>query len=100
MAVSVMERGGQRDALAPAADASALRLAGLTRRFGAYAALKGIDLEIGRGEFIALLGPSGCGKTTALNCIAGLLPLTGGSIRLDEQRIATLPPERRGFGMV
>jgi len=51
-------------------------------------------------EVAELLGPSGCGKSTALNCIAGLLPLSGGSIWLDETRIDTLPPERRGFGMV
>jgi putative spermidine/putrescine transport system ATP-binding protein len=57
-------------------------------------------LTIRRGEFICLLGPSGCGKTTALNCIAGLLPVTGGTISLDEKRIDLLPPEKRGFGMV
>src|SRR5215470_12588504 len=77
-----------------------LRLAGVTRRFGAAVALDRLDLTIRRGEFIALLGPSGCGKSTALNCIAGLLALSGGSIWLDEQRIDTLPPEKRGFGMV
>ena len=60
----------------------------------------GFDLAIRGGEFIALLGPSGCGKTTALNCLAGLLPLSGGSIWLDDERIDGLPPERRGFGMV
>ncbi len=64
------------------------------------AALQGLDLDIRRGEFIALLGPSGCGKSTALNCIAGLQPLTGGGIWLDQQRIDVLPPEKRGFGMV
>jgi putative spermidine/putrescine transport system ATP-binding protein len=63
-------------------------------------ALKGLDLNIQRGEFIALLGPSGCGKSTALNCIAGLTPLTGGGIWLDDTRIDVLPPEQRGFGMV
>ncbi len=77
-----------------------LRLDGVTRRFGGITALDGLDLDIKRGEFIALLGPSGCGKSTALNCLAGLLPLTGGSIWLDERRIDVLRPEQRGFGMV
>ncbi len=63
-------------------------------------ALRGLDLDIQRGEFIALLGPSGCGKSTALNCIAGLQPLSSGSIWLDDKRIDVLPPEKRGFGMV
>ena len=82
-----------------------LRLAGVSRHFGnpsgqRVAALRELNLTVRRGEFIALLGPSGCGKTTALNCIAGLLPLTAGSISLDEMRIDVLPPEKRGFGMV
>ncbi|MEU8243529.1 ABC transporter ATP-binding protein [Actinoplanes missouriensis] len=77
-----------------------LRLDGVTRRFGDADALSDLTLEIQRGEFIALLGPSGCGKSTALNCLAGLLPLTAGSIWRDEIRLDTLPPERRGFGMV
>ncbi len=77
-----------------------LRLQRVTRSFGNTIALNGLDLTIRSGEFIALLGPSGCGKSTALNCLAGLLPLTEGSISLDQQRIDQLPPERRGFGMV
>ncbi|HEX3984293.1 MAG TPA: ABC transporter ATP-binding protein [Acidisoma sp.] len=77
-----------------------LELKGLERQFGSYKALKGIDLTIEPGEFVALLGPSGCGKTTALNCLAGLLPLTGGEIQLGGRRIDELPPEQRGFGMV
>jgi len=86
-------------------DFSELKLEGVTRRFAgaggqAFAALNELTITIRRGEFIALLGPSGCGKSTALNCIAGLLPLSGGTIHLDEVRIDTLPPERRGFGMV
>jgi len=77
-----------------------LRLAGVGRRFGATTALSDLDLTIRSGEFVALLGPSGCGKSTALNCLAGLLPLTSGSIWADGTRIDTVPPERRGFGMV
>jgi putative spermidine/putrescine transport system ATP-binding protein len=82
-----------------------LRLESVCRSFTNAAgvevsALQGLDLDIQRGEFIALLGPSGCGKSTALNCIAGLQPLTGGGIWLDKQRIDVLPPEKRGFGMV
>ncbi len=77
-----------------------LRLDHMRRDFGGMNALRDITLTIKRGEFIALLGPSGCGKSTALNCLAGLLPLSGGSIWLDDQRIDDLKPEERGFGMV
>jgi putative spermidine/putrescine transport system ATP-binding protein len=77
-----------------------LRLDGISRSFGRHRALAELDLQISGGEFIALLGPSGCGKSTALNCLAGLLPLTGGQILLDGARIDRLAPERRGFGMV
>jgi putative spermidine/putrescine transport system ATP-binding protein len=77
-----------------------LRLDGVSRDFGLLNALKGVTLTVQRGEFIALLGPSGCGKSTALNCLAGLLPLTAGSIWLDQRRLDLLKPEARGFGMV
>ncbi len=82
-----------------------LQLKGVSRHFASPAgarvlALSELTVTVPRGEFVALLGPSGCGKTTALNCIAGLLPLTSGSIWLDELRIDILPSEKRGFGMV
>ena len=77
-----------------------LRLDQVSRRFGDKVVLDTLNLQIAGGEFVALLGPSGCGKSTALNCLAGLLPLSGGSIWLDQKRVDTLPPEKRGFGMV
>ena len=77
-----------------------VRLDRVSRDFGALNALRDVSLTIRRREFIALLGPSGCGKSTTLNCIAGLLPVTGGAIWLDKSRVDTLRPEERGFGMV
>jgi putative spermidine/putrescine transport system ATP-binding protein len=77
-----------------------LRLDRVRRRFGDKVVLDDLNLQIAGGEFVALLGPSGCGKSTALNCLAGLLPLSGGSIWLDQRRVDTQPPEKRGFGMV
>jgi putative spermidine/putrescine transport system ATP-binding protein len=83
-----------------ARDFRELRLDGMSRAFGTVNALKDVTLNVRRGEFIALLGPSGCGKSTALNCLAGLLTLSSGSIWLDKNRIDGLKPEERGFGMV
>ena len=77
-----------------------LELTDVGRSFGGHDALVGLNLTIRAGEFIALLGPSGCGKSTALNCLAGLLPLTHGTISIDGKRVDTLPSEKRGFGMV
>ncbi len=84
----------------PESQIGELRISGLSRAYGAHTALHPLDLTIKGGEFVALLGPSGCGKTTALNCLAGLLPLTSGQIELDGRRMDTVPPEKRGFGMV
>jgi len=77
-----------------------LRLESVTRAFAGNDALRDFNITIQGGEFIAFLGPSGSGKSTALNCLAGLLPLTAGKIWLNERRIDQLPPERRGFAMV
>ena len=56
-----------------------VELRGVTKRFASgVAALDGVDLAVGRGEFLSLLGPSGCGKSTLLRIVAGLTPATGG----------------------
>jgi putative spermidine/putrescine transport system ATP-binding protein len=78
-----------------------LEMRDVTRIYGsAPPALSNLNLELRRNEFVALLGPSGCGKSTALACLAGLQPLSNGTIWRDETRIDQLPAERRGFGMV
>ncbi len=69
---------------------------GLSLRFpGGLLALDGIDLELRRGELLAIVGPSGCGKSTLLRAVAGLLPTTGGTLT-----VAGLTPElaRRQWG--
>jgi putative spermidine/putrescine transport system ATP-binding protein len=96
----VSSPGVSSTATRPGSQLRELEVCGMSRAYGAHTALAPLDLTIAGGEFVALLGPSGCGKTTALNCLAGLLPLTAGSIHLDGRRIDTLAPEKRGFGMV
>jgi putative spermidine/putrescine transport system ATP-binding protein len=77
-----------------------LVLDGLSRSYGGQVALAALDLRIAGGEFIALLGPSGCGKSTALNCIAGLIAPTRGTISIDGRPLDGTPSEKRGFGVV
>ncbi|MFS8802418.1 nitrate ABC transporter ATP-binding protein, partial [Synechococcus sp. R60.2] len=59
-----------------------------------YLALKGIDLQIHRGEFVSLIGHSGCGKSTLLNMVAGLSLPTGGIVALDGHTITAPGPDR------
>jgi iron(III) transport system ATP-binding protein len=77
-----------------------LALQGITKQFGAFTALKGVDLEIPKGEFVCFLGPSGCGKTTLLRVIAGLEAQTAGRLFQAGTEISTLPPARRDYGIV
>jgi putative spermidine/putrescine transport system ATP-binding protein len=78
----------------------ALVLRGVRRRFGDAIAVDGIDLEVGRGEFVTLLGPSGSGKTTTLRMIAGFLIQDEGSIEIGGEEMSRVPPHRRDVGMV
>ena len=78
----------------------ALRLAGIEKRYGATAAVAGVDLEVREGEFLTLLGPSGCGKTTTLGLIAGFFPPSAGEIFLKGRPVAGLPAFKRDIGVV
>ncbi len=73
----------------------------VTKRFGAsVTAVDNVSLDIGEGEFFALLGPSGCGKTTLLRMIAGFEIPSEGQILIDGQDMARVPPNRRPINMV
>ena len=81
-------------------DDYAIRLEGVTKRFGDFTAVETMDLCIKRGEFYSLLGPSGCGKTTTLRMIAGFEEPTEGAIFLDGVDVARFPPYRRNVNTV
>ncbi len=72
----------------------------LDKSFSSNHVLCDLNLEIGKGEVLALLGPSGSGKTTALRMIAGFESPDSGRIRVDGEDVTGLPPSRRRFGMV
>ena len=77
-----------------------IKLEHLTKRFGDTVAVNDLSITLESGKLIALLGPSGCGKTTTLNMISGILPVSGGSIFFDDRDVTSLPPEKRGIGLV
>jgi spermidine/putrescine transport system ATP-binding protein len=77
-----------------------LRLEGIRKKFGETQVLRGIDLEIHKGEFITLLGASGCGKTTTLRIVAGLEAADEGRVILDEEDITQLEPNKRNVNTV
>ncbi|HET6673240.1 MAG TPA: ABC transporter ATP-binding protein [Agromyces sp.] len=78
----------------------AIRLAGLTKEFGAVTAVDHVDLEIAAGEFFSMLGPSGSGKTTVLRLIAGFEQPTGGTIQLFGEDVTTRAPFDRDVNTV
>ncbi len=79
---------------------AALSLQSIRKSFGPVRAVDGIELDIGQGEFFALLGPSGSGKTTMLRIIAGLERPDSGAVVIAGEDVTHLPPYRRRIGMV
>jgi multiple sugar transport system ATP-binding protein len=79
---------------------STIEIRKVTKKFGAFTAVKDADLKVAAGEVVCLLGPSGCGKTTTLRMIAGLERATSGDVIIAGQRMNELPPEKRDIAMV
>ena len=77
-----------------------IELSGIQKYYGGYHALRGIDIAIPAGQFVALVGPSGCGKSTLLRTIAGLETITSGAIRIKGEDITRQPPRLRDIAMV
>jgi spermidine/putrescine ABC transporter ATP-binding subunit len=77
-----------------------VELINLSKWFGKFQAVKKISLQIEKGEFFFLLGPSGCGKTTTLRMVAGFERPDDGWIKIKDQVINQIPPEKRNTGMV
>lgn len=79
---------------------TSLELRQINKNYGAYHALRGIDLSVEEGEFIVMVGPSGCGKSTLLKTIAGLEGITSGQILIDGRDVSREEPGDRGIAMV
>ncbi|MCK6606479.1 MAG: ABC transporter ATP-binding protein [Ignavibacteriaceae bacterium] len=77
-----------------------LELNGITKQFGKFTALDGINLAIRQGEFFCILGPSGCGKSTLLRIIAGFETPDSGSVIFDGEDISRTPPYKRNLNLV
>ena len=90
------------DPAAPGANARAgfMTVEALEVGYGDTAVLKRLDLEVGKGEFVALLGASGCGKSTLLRTLAGFVDPRGGQIRVAGRDVTRLAPDRRGMALV
>jgi multiple sugar transport system ATP-binding protein len=77
-----------------------VRLDDVVKNYGEIFAVNHVSLTVNDGEFVALVGPSGCGKTTTLNLVAGLIPISGGDIRIGERIVNDLDPKDRDIAMV
>ncbi|MBX9964978.1 MAG: ABC transporter ATP-binding protein [Burkholderiales bacterium] len=83
------------------AESPLVRFSGVHKSYdGSTLAVRALDLDVRRGEFLTLLGPSGSGKTTTLMMLAGFETPSGGEILFDGKPITRTPPHRRNFGMV
>jgi multiple sugar transport system ATP-binding protein len=70
------------------------------KKYGEFAAVKDLNIEVEDGEFLSILGPSGCGKSSTMRMVAGLEHITAGDLLFDEQRVNDLAPKDRDVAMV
>ncbi|PKA44845.1 sn-glycerol-3-phosphate ABC transporter ATP-binding protein UgpC (plasmid) [Rhizobium sullae] len=79
---------------------SGIKLTNVSKSFGAFKVIHGVDIEIEQGEFAVFVGPSGCGKSTLLRMIAGLEETSGGEIRIENDDVTHREASKRGVAMV
>ncbi|MEO6853281.1 MAG: sn-glycerol-3-phosphate ABC transporter ATP-binding protein UgpC [Rhodoferax sp.] len=77
-----------------------VKLTKITKSFGNTDVIRGVDLEINKGEFVVFVGPSGCGKSTLLRMVAGLEDITSGDLEIGGLRVNDVDPSKRGIAMV
>ena len=77
-----------------------VRLEGLSKHYGNFAAASNVSFDVASGSFLSLLGPSGCGKTTTLRMIIGFEEPTSGDIFIDGARVNDDKPWLRDLGVV
>jgi NitT/TauT family transport system ATP-binding protein len=91
----IAERAGP--AVSAVGSSPRIRICGLAKCYGAFEVFRGIDVDVGEREILAIVGPSGCGKTTLLRCIDGLVAVEAGQIVVDGRRVTAPIP---GMAMV
>ena len=74
--------------------ASILEITNLTKHFGGVTAVSNVDISVQEGKIASLIGPNGAGKTTLFNCVTGLEPPSGGSVKFQDQSIVGLRPDQ------
>jgi multiple sugar transport system ATP-binding protein len=79
---------------------ASVHLQSVSKSYGSASVIADLDIRIDDNSFVVLVGPSGCGKSTILRMVAGLEPISGGSILIDERQVNDVPPKDRDIAMV
>ena len=98
--VSARDAAAARDAASERPSGASVEFVGVTKNYGAVAAVEALTLVVEPGEFLTLLGPSGSGKSTVLMLLAGFVAASAGEIRVDGRNVSRVPANRRDQGIV